>query len=120
LGWERRLLEVLFFTGMRRGEGFGLRWSNVFFDRGVIAVRRSLTIHGESSPKTGRSIRDIEMLPRAREALLEQRRWMTGRFELGREFVFSERSRQPAGSSQLQLPGLAQNRHAGGGAVPEP
>ena len=87
-GRERRLLEVLFFTGMRRGEAFGLRWSNVFFDRGVIAVRRSLTIHGESSPKTGRSIRDIETLPRVRDALLEQRRWVTGRFELGSEFVF--------------------------------
>jgi integrase len=87
-GWERRLLEVSFFTGMRRGEVFGLRWSNVFFDRGVIAVRRSLTIHGESSPKTARSIRDIEMLPRVRNALLEQRRWVTGRFELGSEFVF--------------------------------
>ncbi len=87
-GWERRLLEVLFFTGMRRGEAFGLRWSNVFFDRDAIAVRRSLTIHGESSPKTGRSIRDIEMLPRVRDALLEQRRWVTGRFELGSEFVF--------------------------------
>jgi len=73
-GWERRLLEVLFFTGMRRGEAFGLRWSNVFFDRGVIAVRRSLTLHGESSPKTGRSIRDIETLPRVRNALLEQQR----------------------------------------------
>jgi hypothetical protein len=61
---------------------------DVRIDRGVIAVRRSLTIHGESSPKTGRSIRDIEMLPRVREALLEQRRWVTGRFELGSEFVF--------------------------------
>ena len=87
-GWERRLLEVSFFTGMRRGEVFGLRWSNVFFERGVIAVRRSLTLHGESSPKTARSIRDIEMLPRVRNALLEQRRWVTGRFELGSEFVF--------------------------------
>ena len=28
------------------------------------------------------------MLPRVREALLEQRRWVTGRFELGSEFVF--------------------------------
>jgi integrase len=87
-GWERRILGILFFTGMRRGEAFGLRWSNVFFERGVIAVRRSLTIHGESPPKTSRSIRDIEMLPRVREALLEQRRWVTGRFELGSEFVF--------------------------------
>lgn len=77
-GWERRILQILFFMGMRRGEAFGLRWLNVFFDRGVIAVRRSLTIHGESSPKTGRSIRDIEMLPRVREALLEQRRWVQG------------------------------------------
>jgi integrase len=93
--WERRLLEILFFTGMRRGEAFGLRWSNVFFERGVIAVRRSLTIHGESSPKSRRGIRDIEMLPRVRKALLEQRRWLTGRFELGSEFVFPNGAGKP-------------------------
>lgn len=108
-GWERRFLEVVFFTGMRRGEAFGLRWSNVLFDRGVIAVRRSLTIHGESSPKSRRGIRDIEMLPRVRNALLEQRRWVSGRFGLGSEFVFPM-GRGAGRGSQLQLSGLAQNR----------
>jgi len=93
--WERRLLEILFFTGMRRGEAFGLRWSNVLFDRGVIAVRRSLTLHGESSPKSRRGIRDIEMLPRVERALLEQRRWVTGRFEHGTEFVFPNGAGSP-------------------------
>ena len=32
-GWERSLLSVCFFTGMRRGEVLGLRWSGVFSDR---------------------------------------------------------------------------------------
>jgi len=47
-GWERSLLTVCFFTGMRRGEVLGLRWSGVFFDKDRILVRRSLTRHGES------------------------------------------------------------------------
>jgi integrase len=29
-GWERSLSTVCFFTGMRRGEVLGLRWSGVF------------------------------------------------------------------------------------------
>jgi integrase len=49
-GWERSLLSVSFFTGMRRGEVLGLRWSGVFFDRDRILVRRSpfqLLEHGQ-------------------------------------------------------------------------
>jgi len=51
-GWERSLLSVCFFTGMRRGEVLGLRRSGVFFGRDRILVRRSLKRHGESSPKS--------------------------------------------------------------------
>jgi integrase len=51
-GWERSLLAVCFFTGMRRGEVLGLRWSGVFFDRDRILVRRSLTRPGENSLKS--------------------------------------------------------------------
>ena len=83
-GWERSLLSVCFFTGMRRGEVLGLRWSGVFFDRDRILVRRSLTRHGESSPKSKTSFRYVQMLPRVREELLKQR----DRVKLRSEFVF--------------------------------
>src|SRR6266851_3345270 len=87
-GWERSLLSVCFFTGMRRGEVLGLRWSGVFFDRDRILVRRSLTRHGESSPKSKTSFRYVQMLPRVREELLKQRE----RVKLRSEFVFPNRA----------------------------
>ena len=87
-GWERSLLTVCFFTGMRRGEVLGLRWSGVFFDKDRILVRRSLTRHGESSPKSKTSFRYIQMLPRVREELLKQR----DRVKLRSEFVFPNRA----------------------------
>jgi integrase len=87
-GWERSLLSVCFFTGMRRGEVLGLRWSGVFFDRDRILVRRSLTRHGESSPKSKTSFRYVQMLPRVREELLKQR----DRIKLRSEFVFPNRA----------------------------
>jgi integrase len=49
LPWERSLLTVCFFTGMRRGEVFGLRWSSIFFDRERILVRSSLTAKGRAN-----------------------------------------------------------------------
>ena len=87
-GWERSLLTVCFFTGMRRGEVLGLRWSGVFFDKDRILVRRSLTRHGESSPKSKTSFRYVQMLPRVREELLKQR----DRVKLRSEFVFPNRA----------------------------
>ena len=87
-GWERSLLAVCFFTGMRRGEVLGLRWSGVFLDRDRILVRRSLTRHGESSPKNKTSFRYVQMLPRVREELLKQQ----VRVKLRSEFVFPNRA----------------------------
>jgi integrase len=87
-GWERSLLSVCFFTGMRRGEVLGLRWSGVFFDRDRILVRRSLTRHGESSPKSKTSFRYVQILPRVREELLKQR----DRVKLRSEFVFPNKA----------------------------
>ena len=84
---ERSLLTVCFFTGVRRGEALGLRWSGVFFDKERILVRRSLTRHGESSPKSKTSFRYVQMLPRVREELLKQR----DRVKLRSEFVFPNR-----------------------------
>lgn len=85
--WERSLLTACFFTGLRRGEVFGLKWSSIFFDRDRILVRNSLTRHGESSPKSKSSVRYVQMLPRVREELLKQRE----RVKLRSEYVFPNR-----------------------------
>lgn len=48
------------FTGMRRGEILGLRWSDIDTDTFVIHVRYQLDRHGElREPKTPESVRDI-------------------------------------------------------------
>lgn len=47
------------YSGMRKGELCGLRWTDVDFDRGVIAVRRSF----RSTPKSGKG-RHIPINPR--------------------------------------------------------
>ena len=50
-------LDLLFATGLRKGEALGLKWSDIDFDRRVITVRRSSTSAGVSTPKSGRSRR---------------------------------------------------------------
>jgi integrase len=71
-------------TGMRRGEQFALDWEGVDFEKCVIKVRRELywkfgkyheKQEGESSfvfvaPKSGKSVRDIDMSPELRKELL--------------------------------------------------
>jgi integrase len=50
--WQGVAVEVAFFTGMRRGETFGLKWSDLDFERREIRVRRSIRpnpIHADSS-----------------------------------------------------------------------
>jgi integrase len=53
--------------GMRRGEILGLKWSNVDLDNAVISITAARVKAGkqtvESTPKTGSSIRKIDLLP---------------------------------------------------------
>ena len=65
------LLSLLYYTGMRRGEAIGLRWSDIDFASGMIHVRRSIdyTINAPSSTKTECSNRDIPMPTALKTAL---------------------------------------------------
>jgi integrase len=45
---------VLATTGMRRGEGLGLRWTDVDLDRGQVTVRQTLS--APRNPETGRHV----------------------------------------------------------------
>ena len=70
-------IAVLIGTGLRRGELFGLRWTDVDFDAGRLSVRRSVEmVKGQrrvKAPKTTRSARTIALAPFVIEALRRQR-----------------------------------------------
>jgi len=40
--WQGAVVETAFFTGLRRGELFGLKWSDLDFERREIRIRRSV------------------------------------------------------------------------------
>jgi integrase len=50
-------LELLFGTGMRRGEAMGIRWTDVDFDRSQLSVRRAIVRGQVATPKNKRSRR---------------------------------------------------------------
>ena len=71
-GWFKNYLLIAFFTGMRVGEIMALHWSDIDMSREVISVSRSMTKGILSTPKTAQSIREIDMLPVVRDALINQ------------------------------------------------
>lgn len=81
-------IAVLVGTGLRRGELFGLRWTDVDLEEGRLMVRRSIeVINGkrrEKPPKTARSLRTIALAPFVVAALRQQKReQLERRFVLG-------------------------------------
>jgi integrase len=71
-GWFRNYLVVAFFTGMRIGEIMALKWEDIDMSRVTINIRRSMTKAILSTPKTAQSIREIDMLPVVKDALINQ------------------------------------------------
>jgi integrase len=53
------LVLTLAYTGVRRGEAFGLKWENVDFDNKTITIERTRDNKGVRSPKTKNSYRTI-------------------------------------------------------------
>jgi len=64
------LLRFLLSTGARRSEALGLRWEDIDFDRGRIAIRRALTKGVLVTPKSGRG-RSIAMPPTLASAFID-------------------------------------------------
>lgn len=76
----KNLLGVLFFTGIRIGEAFGLKWSDIDFENYEIHIKRTITKGIEQTPKTDSSYRVIDMLPQA-ENYLNAQKFKTGMCE---------------------------------------
>ena len=71
----RNYLAVRFFTGMRTGEINGLQWKYVDLEHNLILVRETVVAgEVEDDAKNQSSIRDIQMQPLVREAILAQQR----------------------------------------------
>ena len=75
----RSLIELALFTGMRRGEIVGLKWSDINFDKQCLSVKRSIyKPKGEKSiekePKSHSSLRTIAIPNRLCEILKEYKK----------------------------------------------
>ena len=64
------LLALLFSTGLRRGEALGLQWRDLDFEGPRITVRRSITLAGLTTPKSGK-LRRVAMPPGLASQLLD-------------------------------------------------
>ncbi|MEP0357053.1 tyrosine-type recombinase/integrase [Paraglaciecola sp.] len=65
----RQFFQFAIWTGLRTGELLGLRWQDIDLDNGLAHIRTNITQGKEKEPKTKGSIRKVELLPGAIEAL---------------------------------------------------
>ena len=63
------------YTGIRRGEAFGLQWKNIDFDKKTITIERTRDNKGVRSPKTKNSYRTILIDDLLINQLKEYRKW---------------------------------------------
>ena len=64
------LYVVAMYTGLRRGELLGLKWTDTDLDTGTLMVRRSLDVDGTfKAPKNQAARRTLKLTPRALDAL---------------------------------------------------
>lgn len=80
-----------FFAGLRFGEMAGLKWKNVYLERGIIHICETLVYGVEGRPKTKKSTRDIDLLLPVIEALEDQKRLTYGKSK----YVFLDMSGKP-------------------------
>lgn len=82
-------------TGLRRGEALGLKWGDLDFEHGTLAVKRTLSwVQGKpllQEPKTSGSARVIPLPPSTLEALKEWRKkWLEEKLALGPDWPETE------------------------------
>jgi integrase len=69
------LLQLLSYTGLRRGEGCGLKWNDINFEEKKLTVVRTRDNKGARPPKTKNSYRTILIDDTVIEQLKRYRKW---------------------------------------------
>ena len=106
------LFAVALRTGMRPGEYLGLKWQDVDFDKGTVAVRRTMVAKPKggwefAEPKTAQSARSIPLPPTVTRALAEHKkaqaaeRLKAGPKYTNHELVFATKTGEPIGQPNL-------------------
>jgi integrase len=80
-----------FWTGWRPNEACALKWNRVDFQQGKILIREGRVLGRTGIPKSPGSLRDIDLLEPAREALVAQKAltWLLG------GYVFQDYQQRP-------------------------
>ena len=86
---ERTLVLLAASTGLRQGELFGLKWSDIDFEHGELNVIRSIVCGVEGRCKTESSQKPVPMHPKLAAALIEWKRQC--RLKAGNDWVFASR-----------------------------
>lgn len=83
-GQIKNFIQFNFWAGLRISELIALKWTDIDFKRGIIHIQRAKVENKIKTTKTKAGIREIFMLPKAREALMEQMKYTSND-----EYVFN-------------------------------
>lgn len=72
-GQARHLFQFAFFTGLRPSELMALEWDDIDWLNGLACIRRAIVYKKEKTTKTAAGLRDVLLLPPARQALEQQK-----------------------------------------------
>lgn len=73
-GWFRVYLALSFYTGLRTGEAFALHVSDIDLKHNIIRISKTRGKHGETTPKTASSFRDVPIFDTLKPILMEHLR----------------------------------------------
>lgn len=75
-GQTKNFIQFAFWSGLRTSELVALTWDDIDFDKGEIRINKAKTEAADKpeKPKTKASIRQVKLLPPAREALMAQKK----------------------------------------------
>lgn len=71
----RNLFQFAFWSGLRTSELLALEWGDIDWEKNVIRVSRAIVRRITKQPKTQAGIREVLILPYAREALARQKEY---------------------------------------------
>lgn len=97
-GQEKNLIQFMFWTGLRPSEAIALQWSDIDLKNGVIRVNKATTEATTKAklvsevPKTQAGIREVKLLPSAKEALISQKQHT---FMLDKNVFLNPRNQEP-------------------------